>query len=98
MQGNPRVTIVFRSYKVTQAKLKGLGGMPAREVQRSETVGKHMGRPMAAGAAIALSLACAAPATAGAEGSSAVDWAHLFGDAGSSTVSTMCDSVNQTQR
>ena len=53
---------------------------------------------MAAGAAIALSLACAAPATAGAEGSSAVDWAHLFGDAGSSTVSTMCDSVNQTQR
>ena len=61
-------------------------------------MGKHMGRPVAAGAAIALSLACAAPATAGAEGSSAVDWAYLFGDAGSSTVSTTCDSVNQTQR
>ena len=61
-------------------------------------MGKHMGRPVAAGAAIALSLACAAPATAGAEASSVVDWAHLFGDAGSSTVSTMCDSVNQTQR
>lgn len=57
-----------------------------------------MGRPVAAGAAIALSLACAAPATAGAEASPVVDWAYLFGDAGSSTVSTTCDSVNQTQR
>ena len=61
-------------------------------------MGNHIRKPVAAGAAIALSLACAAPATAGAEASLVVDWAYLFGDAGSSTVSTTCDSVNQTQR
>lgn len=61
-------------------------------------MGNHIRKPVVAGAAIALSLACAAPATAGAEASSVVDWAHLFGDAGTSTASTICDSVNQTQR
>ncbi len=57
-----------------------------------------MGKTAVAGAALALSLACAAPVSAGAEGSSVVDWAHLYGGGGSSTVSTTCDSVNQTQR